>query len=468
MNYLNKINSIKKISEVISIKENKDEVIKYSRDWRGRVSNNALCVVFPKSKNEVSDILKFANSNDLKVIPQGGNTSLVAGSSPTENEKEILINLKKMDKIIEIDNFNKCAIVEAGVIVDNLSNELNKIGKLFPVEMASTGSSQVGGIISTNAGGINVLRYGSVRQNILGLEVVTANGEILNLGSKVVKDNTGYNLKDLFCGSEGTLGIITKAILKIYPKPKDHIHFIMSFNTIDNVLKTFEKINNDYSGYIEGFEFIPHLSFELCIKHKLIDRNFFNKNYPYYALVKIAANEGKDIILENFQNKMMSNNNLFEDLIIAQNIQESNNFWQFREKLTEAQKLDGKLLGFDISIPLDHLDSFFEKSKSFINDIVPGVKFHTFGHLGDSNIHYNLIQPDNFNGNFFDCENDIKKIINPLLKKYHGSISAEHGIGILKKDDFYETKSKEEILIMKKIKSLFDPKNILNNKKIFD
>ena len=228
-------------------------------------------------------------------------------------------------------------LVEAGVIVDNLSDELNKIGKHFPVEMASTGSSQVGGIISTNAGGINVLRYGSVRQNILGLEVVTANGEILNLGSKVVKDNTGYNLKDLFCGSEGTLGIITKAILKIYPKPKDHIHFIMSFNSINNVLETFEKINNDYSGYIEGFEFIPHLSFELCIKHKLLDRNFFNKNYPYYALVKIAVNEGKDIILENFQNKMMSNNELFEDLIIAQNIQESNNFWQFREKLTEAQ-----------------------------------------------------------------------------------------------------------------------------------
>ena len=135
----------------------------------------------------------------------------------------------------------------------------------------------------------------------------------------------------------------------------------MSFNNITNVLKTFEKINNDYSGYIEGFEFIPHLSFELCIKHKLLDRNFFNKNYPYYALVKIAVNEGKDIILENFQNKMMSNDNLFEDLIIAQNIQESNNFWQFREKLTEAQKLDGKLLGFDISIPLDHLDSFLKK-----------------------------------------------------------------------------------------------------------
>lgn len=468
MDTTNILNSIKNISEVINIKENKDEVIKHSRDWRGRINNNALCVVFPKSNNDVSKLLKFANANNLKVIPQGGNTSLVAGSSPTENEKEILINLKKMDKIIEIDNFNKCAVVEAGVIVDNLSDELNKIGKHFPVEMASTGSSQVGGIISTNAGGINVLRYGSVRQNILGLEVVTANGEILNLGSKVVKDNTGYNLKDLFCGSEGTLGIITKAILKIYPKPKDHIHFIMSFNSITNVLETFEKINNDYSGYIEGFEFIPHLSFELCIKHKLLDRNFFNKNYPYYALVKIVVNEGKDIILENFQNKMMSNDNLFEDLIIAQNIQESNNFWQFREKLTEAQKLDGKLLGFDISIPLDHLDSFFEKSKSLINEIVPGVKFHTFGHLGDSNIHYNLIQPDNFNGNFFDCENDIKKIINPLLKKYHGSISAEHGIGILKKDDFYETKSKEEILIMKKIKSLFDPKNILNNKKIFD
>mgnify|MGYP001494584353 FL=1 len=165
---------------------------------------------------------------------------------------------------------------------------------------------------------------------------------------------------------------------------------------------------------------------------------------------------------------MISHNNLFEDLIIAQSIQEGNNFWQFREKLTEAQKLDGKLLGFDISIPLSSLEIFFQKSKFLINNIVPGIKFHTFGHLGDSNIHYNLIEPDNFKGNFFDCENDIKKIINSLLVEYHGSISAEHGIGILKKDDFYKTKSKEEIIIMKKIKNLFDPNNILNNKKIFD
>ena len=202
MDTTNILNSIKNISEVINIKENKDEVIKHSRDWRGRINNNALCVVFPKSNNDVSKLLKFANSNNLKVIPQGGNTSLVAGSSPTENEKEILINLKKMDKIIEIDNFNKCAVVEAGVIVDNLSDELNKIGKHFPVEMASTGSSQVGGIISTNAGGINVLRYGSVRQNILGLEVVTANGEILNLGSKVDGDYADPAMKMVILQSD--------------------------------------------------------------------------------------------------------------------------------------------------------------------------------------------------------------------------------------------------------------------------
>jgi FAD/FMN-containing dehydrogenase len=458
---------LSKICKTINYIDDESDIIKYSKDWRGRVNEKALCVVFPKNEDHISEILKYCFDNEVKVIPQGGNTNLVASASPSTEKREIIINMEKMNLIHHVDTINKCVEVDAGVVIDDLNSTLEKQDFLFPLEMASTGSSQVGGIISTNAGGINVLHYGSVRNNLLALDVVLSNGRILRLGSKVVKDNTGYNLKDLFCGSEGTLGIITKAILKIYPKSQNYFTFIASFENLKNLINFYEHISKEFRFPITGFEMIPQISFDLCIKHNFMKKSFFENFKNYYALVKIQIDNLDTQVINLLEEKLYECSNLYSEIIIAQNEKENKEFWKFRENLTEAQKLEGKLIGFDISIPLDKLDEFFVKGKNEIDDILKGIKFHTFGHLGDCNIHYNLIEPDNLKNNFYEYETKLKKVINNLVKKFSGSVSAEHGIGLLKRDDFLDTKDILEIKLMKKIKKTFDPKNILNQNKIF-
>ena len=356
--------NLSKICKTINCVNDELDVIKYSKDWRGRINEKALCVVFPKNQDEVSKILKFCYDNDIKVIPQGGNTNLVASASPSKEKKEIIINMEKINQIHHIDILNKCVEVDAGVKIDDLNTRLEKDGFFFPLEMASTGSSQVGGVISTNAGGINVLHYGSVRNNLLGLDVVLSNGKILRLGSKVVKDNTGYNLKDLFCGSEGTLGIITRAIFKIYPKAHNYFTFMASFENLNKVIDFYKYISKEFRFPITGFEMIPQISFDLCIKHNFMKKSFFDNLKNYYALVKIQIDNLDDQIINLLQEKLYESSNLYNEIIIAQNEKQNKEFWKFREDLTEAQKLEGKLIGFDISVPLDKLDRFFVKGKN--------------------------------------------------------------------------------------------------------
>ena len=466
-----KLNTLKKklnsICKFITYEEDRELNKKYSEDWRGRFSNISLGVAFPNSTLEVAKIVKFADKYNFNLIPQGGNTGLVGGTAPYKNKKEIILNLEKMNKILEIDEGNQSIELQAGVIIENANSSLEKKNFIFPLNMSSIGSSQVGGAIATNAGGMNVVRYGSMRNNILAIEVVLSNGEILSLGSNLIKDNTGYNLKDIFCGSEGTLGVITKARIKIYSKPIDHSTCFISINSIENVINVFKYVNKNFSDKIERIEFISDLSFELCLKHKLLKKRFFQKKTKYYLLIKFIYFDDAQIHLESLEKFFITQKDNCQEFLLAQNEKESSDFWNFRELLTEGQKIDGKLLGFDISIPINYLEDFLIISKKKINALVPNIKFHIFGHLGDSNIHFNLIEPDNFKQDFFIYEKNIKKIINELILVFKGSISAEHGIGMLKKDDFKKTKNIKEIRLMKKIKKLLDPKNTFNKGKIF-
>jgi len=440
---------------------------KHSSDWRGRFTNISLGVVFPNSTFQVSKIVKFANKHNISLIPQGGNTGLVGGTSPYKNKMEIILSLEKMNKIFEIDDENRSIELQAGVIIENASSILENKDFIFPLNMSSIGSSQVGGAIATNAGGMNVIKYGSIRNNILAVEVVLANGEILSLGSNLIKDNTGYNLKDIFCGSEGTLGIITKARIKIYPKPFDYATCFISVNSIDKVINIFKYINKNFSEKIERVEFISDLSFELCIKHHLLNKRFFQKKTKYYLLIKFIYFNNSQMHLESLEKLFVAQEDNCEEFLLAQNEKESLDFWKFRESLTQAQKIDGKLLSFDISVPINNIESFLKQSKKQISELIPNIKFHIFGHLGDSNIHFNLIEPDNFKKDFYKYEKKMKKIVNRLIVEFKGSVSAEHGIGMLKKDDLKKTKNIKEIELMKKIKKLLDPKNILNKGKIF-
>ena len=432
---------LKSICKFVTLEDDKGLNKKHSADWRGRFSNISLGVIFPNSSEEVSKIVKFADKNHLNLIPQGGNTGLVGGTTPLKNKKEIIISLEKMDKILDIDEENRSIELQSGVIIENANNILEKKNFIFPLNMSSMGSSQVGGAIATNAGGMNVIKYGSIRNNILATEVVLSNGEILSLGSNLIKDNTGYNLKDIFCGSEGTLGIVTKARIKIYPKPIDHSTCFISLNSIKNVINIFKYINKNFSDKIERIEFISDLSFVLCLKHKLINKRFFQKKTKYYLLIKFIYFDDAQLHAENLEKLFINQEDSCEEFLVAQNEKESLDFWKFRELLTEAQKIDGKLLGFDISIPIHNMEIFLIQSKGQINKLIPNIKFHIFGHLGDSNLHFNLIEPDGFKKDFYKYEKNIKNIINELIVKFKGSVSAEHGIGILKKDDFKNTKN---------------------------
>ncbi len=462
-----KIDELNSICKIVSNYSDPELVKSYSSDWRNRYSKQALCVAFPKNENEISELLIFCNKNKISVIPQGGNTGLVGGTSPIDKNKAVIINLQKMNNILEINALNNYVVCEAGVILDSIINECENASLSFPIKMSSSGSCQVGGIIATNAGGINVIKYGSIRSNILGLDVILANGEKLKIGSKVIKDNTGYNLKDLFCGSEGTLAVITKATIRVFPKFYDYIDCFVSFNSIKELIIFSKKIMNDYRERIDSLEIITNSSFDMCRKHNLLKRNFFSKDKEYYILMRLSYFEEVNFFLNNLSSKFKTIVKDDNEFLIAQDSQQSIDFWNFRHNLSEVQSKEGKMISFDISIPIDCLEIFINDAKLKISSILDNIKFSVFGHLGDGNIHFNLIEPNNYNENFYSLETNFKEIIYNLLIKYEGSISAEHGIGQLKKDDLSMVKSELEINMMKKIKDIFDPNQILNPGKIF-
>ena len=250
---------------------------KFNKDWRGFYNNKSLCVVFPDNTNKLKQIVEYCFKKNIKIVPQAGNTSLTGASVPTYNNKEIIINFSKMNKILEIDKNNLTILVESGVILDNLKERLNKENLYFPIDLSSSGSCMIGGNIATNAGGINALKYGNMRDNLIGLEIVSGDGSILTSLSKMKKNNTGYDLKSIMCNSEGTLGLISKALLKIYPTPQDSFTFFSAYKDLKVCLESFKKIRNIYFDKLESAELIPNLSFDICIKNNFLKKHFFKK-----------------------------------------------------------------------------------------------------------------------------------------------------------------------------------------------
>jgi len=441
---------------------------KYNNDWRGFYKYKSICVVFPTNTKEVSKILNFCNKNKIKVVPQGGNTSLTGASVPSKNNYEIIINLNKMNKIISLDKENMLVCVESGVILDVLKKFVNKNNFYFPLSLSSSESCMIGGNISTNAGGVNVLKYGTIRDSLQGLQIVLADGSIIDNMSLMKKDNTGYDIKNIFCGSEGTLGIITKALIKIFPKPKDYFHCFFAFDSNKETVKLFQKLKIEFNEILESAEIIPNIAFELTIKHGYLNKHFFNKAYNNYLLCKFSLFEEKTKFLEIFLKKIEKMSNDYQDLIIPKSIQQEKNFWKFRDDMVEAYKIEGKYITNDISLPLNKLQNFIEETSLKIDGLIPGIRMYYFGHLGDGNIHFNMIEPINFSKDLNLFRKKIYNLVNTLVMKNEGSFSAEHGIGMIKKESLKKFKKQNQIEFMKKIKKTFDPNNILNPGKIFD
>jgi len=462
------ITSLLKIVPKNDIIYDEAELSMYNKDWRGFYNFNSICLVFPNSKNEISKILKLCFNNNIKVVPQAGNTSLTGASVPSKNNHEILVNLKKMNKILSMDKTNMLIEVESGVILDNLKEYTNNNHFYFPLSLSSSGNCLIGGNIATNAGGINSLKYGTMRDSVQGLEIVLSNGSIIENMSSMKKDNTGYDIKNIFCGSEGTLGIITKALLKIYPKPKDYYHCFFAFNSINETIEFFQKLRNLFNETLESAEIIPDIAFKMAIKHGFLYKHFFSNAYKSYLLCKFALFEDKKQFQDIFYKKIQKIDKLYKDVIVAQSIQQEINFWKFRDDLVTSYKMEGKYITNDISLPLNKLEHFITIASKKINDLIPGTRIYHFGHLGDGNIHFNMIEPINFAKNFNLYRDKIYDLVNTIVIENKGSFSAEHGIGIIKKESLKKFKSKNEIKFMKNIKKTLDPKNILNPGKIFD
>jgi len=445
------------------------ELTKYNKDWRGFYNNMSLCVVFPMNTKILKEITKFCFENNIKIVPQGGNTSLTGASVPTYQNQEIIINFSKMNKILEIDKSNLTVSVEAGLILDNLKEALDREGLYFPINLSSSGSCMIGGNIATNAGGINALKYGTMKDNIIGVEMITGKGTLLSSLSKMKKNNTGYDLKSIVSGSEGTLGMISKALLKIYPKPKDSFTFFVAYENLNLCIESFKQIRNIYYDKLESAELIPNYSFEVCLKNNFINEHFFKAKHQWYVIYRLNLYENK----HNFQNIFEKNfhvlDKFIQDILIPTSIEQENKIWKFRDDLVEAYKMEGKVVTNDISIPLDKIEIFFKTATSHLSKIPLEIKLHPFGHLGDNNIHFNMVIPNIEDLNSYQkIRDEIYLYINDLVQSYGGSFSAEHGIGQIKKDSLLKYKTSTEIEIMKNIKKIFDPKNILNDGKIFD
>jgi FAD/FMN-containing dehydrogenase len=440
----------------------------FLREPRDLFHGNALCVVQPASTQEVAAVLKLCHETTTPVVPQGGNTGLVGGQSPNARGNEIVLWLGRMQKLREIDLASNTMIVEAGMILAQVRAEADHVGRLFPLSLASEGSCTIGGNLSTNAGGTNVIAYGNARDLVLGLEVVLADGRILSDLSKLKKDNTGYELKHLFMGSEGTLGIITAAVLKLFPKPRAIETAFIGLASPHAALALLDLARDRMGGDITSFELIPRIGVDFVLAHGESVREVLPTKHPWYVLLELSSQSAEGLharllaLLEEATQK-----HIIEDAAIAASLDQRENFWKLRELLSEVQRREGGSIKHDVSVPIATIPAFLEEVEQAVTAAMPGARLVAFGHAGDGNIHCNVSQPIGADKAAFLARwNEINAIVHDIVIAHNGSISAEHGIGQLKRELLPKVKDKVALEVMRAIKQTLDPKGILNPGKV--
>ena len=442
----------------------------YLTDWRKRYTGKALAVVLPKTAQEVAKIVQLCAANQIAVVPQGGHTGFCGGATPDDSGKQIVLNLKHMNTIREIDVANQTITLEAGCILQAVQEKAAEQDFLFPLSLGAEGSCMIGGNLATNAGGTNVLRYGNTRDLCLGLEVVTAQGEIWNGLKGLRKDNTGYDLRDLFIGSEGTLGIITAAVMKLYPLPISQWTTLVAANSVASTIALLNLFQKRATSLLTGFEMMTQESLALNEKHFPQMANPLKGNPPYTVLIELSDHESEAHVRQLLETILEEafEAGLIADAVIANSLAQANTFWQMREHITLAQAQEGANLKHDITIPLSALESFIQETDTLMRLKYPGVRIINFGHLGDGNLHYNIAPPLGVDPKAFNLVNEkpIHELIYAQVERCQGSISAEHGVGQLKLDGLRAHKGEVAHDLMKTLKRALDPQNILNPHKV--
>lgn len=442
----------------------------YLTDWRKRFTGKAQAVLLPGNSDEVARIVKLCASNNISIVPQGGHTGFCGGATPDGSGNQIILNFKRMNQIREIDIANQTITLEAGCILQAVQEKAASNGFLFPLSLGAEGSCMIGGNLATNAGGTNVLRYGNARDLCLGLEVITASGEIWDGMKGLRKDNTGYDLRDLFIGSEGTLGIITAAVMKLYPLPISQWTTLVAVDDIVSTIALLNLFQKRATSLLTGFEMMTKESLDLNEKHFPQMANPLQGEPPYTVLVELSDYESEahvrqlleSILEEAFETELIS------DAVIASNLSQANAFWQMREHITLAQAEEGANLKHDITIPLSSLDAFISETDKLMRTKFPCIRIINFGHLGDGNLHYNIAPPLGMDPKIFNetHEKPIHQLVYEQVERCKGSISAEHGVGQLKLEGLRAHKGDVAHDLMKTLKRALDPQNILNPNKV--
>lgn len=434
-------------------------------DWRGLVSGRTPILVAPKSTEEVSQVVRACAAAGVAVVPQGGNTGLCAGATPDESGEQILLSMARMNRIRGIDASNFSMEVEAGCVLADIQDAAKAVDRYFPLSLGAEGSCQIGGNLATNAGGVNVIRYGTARALVLGLEVVLADGTVLGGLRSLRKDTAGYDLKQLFIGSEGTLGIITAATLRLFPDPGETATALLALNESGDAVGLLANLRASLADRIEAFELVSERIMGLVAARIPGARLPFDESYPWYVLVE-AATGGDSELLESAL-AGAADEALILDAVIAKNATEAANLWRLRHSIAEAERHDGKGLKHDISIPIGDMQEFLARGDALLADLMPEANLLVFGHVGDGNLHYNVTLPQNMTADEYQGAGArITAAIYDLVAEMGGSFSAEHGVGLLKKPYLAAYRGGPELDLMRRLKAALDPTNILNPGKI--
>ncbi len=441
------------------------DIAPYTLDWRGNYSGKTSLVVRPKNTQEVAAIVALCAGAGVAIVPQGGNTGLVGGSIPDDSGAQIVLSLKRMNKVRAVDTENNTMIVEAGCILKHVQQAAADCDRYFPLSLAAEGSCTIGGNLSTNAGGTAVLRYGNARDLVLGIEVVTAKGEIWDGLRGLRKDNTGYDLKHLYMGSEGTLGIITAAVLKLSPVARTTCTAFVAVPSPAAAVALLMQLQATMASRLTGFELIPQIGLQYVLKHISGTRAPLDTVAPYYVLIEVTDGAADAPLQAQIETEIGAalETGLALDAAIASNSTQRAEFWRIREELPEAQRLNGRGIKFDISMPVSALAGYIDTVETAINRAFPGMTPVAFGHVGDGNLHYTLSYTDKEkNTELLAAPAAANQLMYEALAKIGGSISAEHGLGRLKRDEIKQYKSVIELDLMRALKAALDPQNIMN------
>jgi len=442
--------------------EDPAEIAPHLEEWRSKYRGHTPLLLKPQTTAEVAEVLRICQQTATKLVTQGGNTGLVGGQIPLDGE--VLLSTKRLNRIRALDEKGMTLTVEAGVTLAEVQHIADEKGLLFPLSLASEGSCTIGGNIATNAGGTHVLRYGMTRALVLGLEAVLANGTVLSMLRTLHKDNTGYDLKQLFIGSEGTLGVITAASLRFFPKPDVAVTAFVAVPSPAAAVELLGAMQSQTGGMLSAFELIPRIALDLVTSHIAGTRDPLTDPSPWYVLIEATGGRRADLsgtLEEGLAGAIQEG--LATDAVVASNTAQAAALWKLRESISESQKREGSSIKHDISVPVAAVPDFLAKAVPAVQSLVPGARAVSFGHLGDGNIHFNFNSPQPGEDQAFLAQwDEVQLRVHDLVKEFGGSISAEHGIGAMKVAGLLRYKSHEELDAMRALKAAFDPNNILN------